>query len=181
MLQTIRIEKGLDVKQELFQKYEEILPGELIHWWREYGLGELLEGYLRIINPEEYQELLEDTYFRGKISVPILTTAFGDIITFEKHQYVGMVKYKNGNFEILADSFKHFTKYIMDDYFWKMYFEIPQYTEAVKSLGKLEHDECFGYVPLLGLGGGEKLDHLQKVKMREHILIISQLVGAIGM
>ena len=51
----------------------------------------------------------------------------------------------------------------------------------MKKLGKLEYDECFGYVPLLGLGGSEKVDNLDKVKIREHIEIITQLVGKIGM
>lgn len=45
--------------------------------------------------------------------------------------------------------------------------------------GKLNYDECFGYVPLLGLGGPEKVENLQKVKIREHIELISQLVGRI--
>ena len=59
-------------------------------------------GYLKVVNPEDYQELLKETYFRGNISIPILVTAFGDIVTFEEDQYIGMVKYKNGNFVMLA-------------------------------------------------------------------------------
>lgn len=51
-------------------------------------------GYLKVVNPEDYQELLKETYFRGNISIPILVTAFGDIVTFEEDQYIGMVKYK---------------------------------------------------------------------------------------
>ena len=38
-------------------------------------------------------------------------------------------------------------------------------------------DECFGYVPLLALGGPETADHLEKVKLREHIALISQFTG----
>lgn len=180
MLQN-EIEKGLDMKQELVQKYGTILPDELIKIWEDYGLGTLLEGYLKVINPEEYQELLNETYFRGDISIPILTTAFGDIITLEEGQYIGMVKYKNGSFVMLAKSFKRFIQNLADDYFLEKYFQISQYAEAVKKLGRLEHDECFGYVPLLGLGGSEKVDNLSKVKIREHIELISQMVGKVGM
>lgn len=180
MLQN-EIEKGLDMKKELLQKYKTILPDELIRIWEDYGLARLLNGYLKVINPEEYQELLNETYFRGNISIPILTTAFGDIVTFEEGQYIGMVKYKNGNFVVLAKSFKRFMQNLVDDYFLEKYFQVPQYTEAVKKLGKLEQDECFGYVPLLGLGGSEKVDNLDKVKIREHIELISQMVGKVGM
>ena len=38
-----------------------------------------------------------------------------------------------------------------------------------------------GDVPLLGLGGSEKIQNLKKVKIREYIELISQLVGKIGM
>lgn len=96
-------------------------------------------------------------------------------------QYIGIVKYKNGNFVMLAKNFKRFIQNLGDDYFIEKYFQIPQYIEAVNKLGKLEQDECFGYVPLLGLGGSEKVQNLKKVKIREYIELISQLVGKIGM
>lgn len=179
MLQS-EIKKGLDMKQELVKKYKTILPDELLKIWEDYGLDTLLEGYLKVINPEEYKELLNETYFRGDISIPILTTAFGDIITLEEGQYIGMVKYKNGSFAMLAKSFKRFIQNLSDDYFLEKYFQISKYAEAVKKLGKLEHDECFCYVPLLGLGGSEKVDNLSKVKIREHIELISQMVGKVG-
>jgi len=45
--------------------------------------------------------------------------------------------------------------------------------------GPLEFDECYGYVPLLGLVGSEEVSNLSKVKIREHILLITELVGRI--
>lgn len=66
-------------------------------------------------------------------------------------------------------------------FFLEKYFQISQYVEAVEKIGKLEHDECFGYVPLLGLGGSEKINNVSKVKIREHIELISQMTGKVGM
>lgn len=140
----------------------------------------MLNGYLKVINSEEYQELLNKTYFRGKVSVPIFVTAFGDIVTLEEDQYIGLVKYKNGSFVMIAKNMKRFMQNLEDEYFLEKYFQIPQYEEAVKKIGKLEQDECFGYVPLLGLGGSEKVDNLKKVKIREHIELIAQTMGKIG-
>lgn len=173
--------KENDVSQQLCSKYETVLPSELIDLWRKYGFGSFMEGYLKIINPEEYQDLLIDTYFRGSVSIPMFITAFGDIITSEEDQYIGIVRYKNGNFNILSRNFKRFLQNLEDEYFQEKYFQIPQYVEAVKRLGEIKHDECFGYVPLLGLGGSEKVENLDKVKIREHIELISRLVGKIGM
>ena len=113
----LKIEKGQDIKKELLQKYKTIVVDELAKIGGDYGFCRLLRGYLKVINPEDYQELLSETYFRGNISVPILTTAFGDIITLEEGQYIGMVKYKNGSFLMLAKNFKRFVQNLEDDYF----------------------------------------------------------------
>ena len=180
MLQ-IEIEKGNEMEKDLIKKYEAILPDELLEIWENYGFANLLDGYLRVINPEDYKALLDETYFRSKVSVSIITTAFGDVITIEEGEYIGIVKYKDGTFSMLAKSFKRFMQFITDDYFVGKYLQIPQYEEAVKRLGKLKQDECFGYVPVLGLGGSEQVENLNKVSTRVHIEIITQLVGRIGM
>lgn len=180
-MSQVKIEMGPDVKPELFQKYKTIVPDEVMEIWKEYGFGSILDGYMKFINPEEYQELLNDTYFRGNVSVPILVTAFGDIVTFEEGAYIGIVKYKECDFTLVSKKFKRFMLNLEDTYFLDKYLEIPQYTEALEKLGKLEYDECYGYVPLLGLGGKRNVDNLKKVKIREHIELISQMVGNVGM
>lgn len=53
------------------------------------------------------------------------------------------------------------------------------YLVAKEKLGEPGYDECYGYVPMLGLGGAGKADHLQKVKIKEHIAIIAQTLGKI--
>lgn len=173
--------KESDVKQELCNKYEAILPNELIELWKRYGFGSFMQGYLKVINPEEYQDLLINTYFRGNISVPIFITAFGDIITWEENKYIRIVKYKNGIFKGMASGFKFFFEDILNEVFNEEYFDILIYTKAVQTWGDIKYEECFGFVPLLGLGGNENVQNLKKVKIKEHIEIISQLVGGIGM
>ncbi len=59
------------------------------------------------------------------------------------------------------------------------YFTIKEYNEAVEKYGRLAYAECFGYVPLLALGGKESVDNLKKVKMKEHIELIYNMVGEI--
>ena len=173
--------KESDVSQELYNKYNEILPSGLITLWRECGFGSFMEGNLKIINPEEYQSLLVDTYFRGSVSIPIFITAFGEVITWEENKYIRMIKYKNGLFKGMASGFDFFLEDLQNDIFNDDFFDISMYTEAIRTMGNIKVDECFGYVPLLGLGGSEKLENLKKVKIKEHIEIIAQLVGKIGM
>ncbi len=71
------------VDQVTIDKYTNKLPQELITAWKEYGYGNFLNGYLKFINPDDFQKLLEESYFRGNISIPIFTTGMGDIITWE--------------------------------------------------------------------------------------------------
>ena len=81
----------------------------------------------------------------------------------------------------MASGFGFFLEDLENGIFNKDFFDIDMYTEATRMWGNIEFNECFGFVPLLGLGGSQKVENLKKVKIKEHIEIISQLVGKIGM
>ncbi|MDE5587565.1 MAG: hypothetical protein K2J60_00275 [Acetatifactor sp.] len=74
--------KVCDVDEELIQEYREQLPEEMITVWEKYGFGTFMDGYLKVINPNDYKQLLEDSYFLGNVSIPIIVTAFGDVIAW---------------------------------------------------------------------------------------------------
>ena len=170
--------KVADMPQEVIEKYKDQVPAELVQIWQEDGLGTFLDGYLKVINPDDYLELLQDSYFRGDVAFPMFVTAFGDIITWEENKYVGIIKYKNGSFNIMIKNFTHFLKFIDSNHITK-HFDLPLYHEAIEEYGPLDYSQCFGFVPLLALGGFKDVDHLDKVKMYEHILLITTLVGKI--
>ena len=166
--------------QEVVDKYRDKVPAELVQIWEEDGLGTFLDGYLKVINPDEYLELVQETYFRGDISIPIFATAFGDIIVCEEKQYLRMVKYKDGVFNTIFEKLPLFIKFVNYKDFTDDYFELPLYYEAIEKYGPLDYTQCFGFVPLLALGGFKDVEHLDKVKIYEHILLITQLAGNIG-
>ena len=64
--------KGAVMPQEIIEKYKNQVPAELVQIWREDGLGTFLDGFLKVINPDEYVELVRETYYRGDISILIL-------------------------------------------------------------------------------------------------------------
>ena len=49
------------------------------------------------------------------------------------------------------------------------------FTPALAKLGRLKHDEMYGFVPALALGGTSTLANLQKVKAVEHLVLLAQL------
>ena len=171
--------KFSDVDEKLISQYEEKLPQKIIYIWTNYGLGTFYNGYLKIINPNEYKELIEKTYFQGNVSIPIFATAFGDIITWEKNQFIGIIKYRYGENDVISDEFDFFYEDLLDGEFDDTDFNIKKYKEALNKYGMLEYDECFGYVPLIAMGGKESVENIKKAKIKEHISLISNFIGEI--
>lgn len=171
--------KFSDVDEKLISQYEEKLPQKIIYIWKNYGLGTFYNGYLKIINPNEYKELIEKTYFQGNVSIPIFATAFGDIITWEKNQFIGIIKYRYGENDVISDGFDFFYEDLLDGEFDDTDFNIKKYKEALNKYGMLEYDECFGYVPLIAMGGKESVENIKKAKIKEHISLISNFIGKI--
>ncbi len=168
-----------DVDKQLVNEYKDKLPKQLINLWEKNGLGSFMSGYLKVIDPNEYLDILNKSYFRASVSIPIMVTAFGDIITWEKNRYVGIVRYKYGTSEIMMSSYDLFITLLNDNYFVKKFFQFELYINAVEKYGALNYDECFGYIPILALGGKETIEQMKKVKTREHIALITSLTGEI--
>lgn len=162
--------KETDMPQEVIEKYKDQVPAELVQIWQEDGLGTFLDDYL---------ELLQDSYFRGDVAFPMFVTALGDIITWEENAYVGIVQYNIQDLDIMIKHMDRFIEYVDDEDFKDDYFDIPLYKKAVAKHGELAYDECFGFVPLLALGGSKDVEHMDKVKVLEHIYLMYQLTGGV--
>lgn len=169
-----------EVPQEVMQKYKDSIPEQLLYVWKEFGFGSFMNGYLRVINPDEYQELIDDFYFNSHISFPIFTTGMGDIIVWREGRYITFINYRKQDIEGLGATFDYFFDDLLnDEYLDDSFNGLKQYNKAVKKYGVPAYDECFGYVPLLGLGGAEKIANMEKVKLIEHLQVIIHLLGPI--
>lgn len=165
--------------EETKRKIINVFPAELSDILIKYGSGSFLNGYLRIVNPFEYHEVIADTYFDAENSVPFMTTAFGDVIVYKKDGYIGIIKYKDNDCGIIGKKIPLFLRFLEDTGFRKINFDIPLYDEAIEKYGKLKYEECFGFVPLLPMGGKKDVAHLEKVNEKVHIGLITQLLGKI--
>ena len=70
----------------------------------------------------------------------------------------------------------HFIKFLDDDSFLEDFF----YEEAVKEYGNLDYNQCFGFVPLLVLGGKRDLTNIDQFGIKEHLELITQITGGVG-
>lgn len=170
---------------ELIGQYQDLVPPELLTVWQEYGFGTFCDGYLKIVNPADYADLLVDTYEHTSTAAPtaapplvLFATAMGDLLVWERG-YLVLVDYRHSNTNSVAISFELLFRDFADDYFLKHDLRWEPYPAARERLGEPAFDECFGYVPLLALGGPETAEHLEKVKLREHIALIGQFTGVL--
>lgn len=164
------------VDNEIIDKYKDIVGNDVVEIWEKYGFGSTFNGYLKIINPDEYQELLEETYIMPFDDIPVFVTGMGDIITCNSRGSFTILDYRHKRLEILWTN-----KEIEWDFFFEEFFEDcwqwNPYFEAVKRYGEPKYHECFGYEPLLSLGGKEVVENLKKVNFEVHITIIGEIQG----
>ncbi|WP_121616336.1 T6SS immunity protein Tdi1 domain-containing protein [Virgibacillus halodenitrificans] len=165
--------------EDVIFKYKEKLPEELIVTWKKYGFGTLINGFLKVINPNDYSDILERSYVRNEQAIPMFTTAMGDIIVWEKDKYVNLLNFRKGYVNVISSGFEFFFDDLQDKDFMNEELMWEPYPEAISKYSPPNYDECFGYTPLLGLGGTEKVENLKKVKLKEHILIITEFLGPI--
>jgi len=166
------------VPSEIIEKYKELVPNEVINFWSNYGFGTFMQGYFKSVNPEEFIEILEESCPRFKGSIVLFATGMGDLIIWADG-YVGLLNYRYGIVKIIMFTFEFFFQNIADLEFRNEDLSWQPYPEALKQYNELEYDECFGYTPLLGLGRAEKVENLKKVKLKEHILIITGFMGPV--
>lgn len=76
-----------DVSEEMISKYEQMFrgkfPKELVWIWRNMGFGVYENGYLQIVNPEEYDFVFD---YIDKLLEPTIVwgiTALGDLLLWE--------------------------------------------------------------------------------------------------
>lgn len=176
------------VSNETIEKYKNKVPEQLLEIWQNYGFGSFLNGYLKIVNPEEYEELLKETYIPVEdepieFNTVLFATAMGELIVWEyvneEISSIILVSYRRGCSSMVLASFRNFFRVLNEEAFKKRKLKWDLYLEAREKYGEPEYDECFGYVPLLGLGGKDTIANLEKVKLKEHIYIINDLVGPV--
>ena len=178
VLDDFKIEKKIPL--ELIDAYREKLPKQIIQIWEEYGFGSFMSGFLKTINPENFQDLLNRAYSVGEYSVPVFSTALGDLIVWEENSYLRVLRFRHCISLIMEKGCDYFLSDLADEEYVEEFLKPKNYYIALQNQGALKYDECFGYVPLLCLGGLENASQLEKVKLLEHLELILVVGGPIG-
>jgi hypothetical protein len=166
------------VPNETIERYKDIVPQEIITMWKDYGFGAFIQGFLKSVNPDDFKDLLLESCQRYHDSVVLFATSMGDLLIWSDG-YVRLLDFRHGVVRTILFTFEYFFQNLSDSLFLEgdKYLSWRPYPEAIEKYGEPGYNECFGFFPLLGLGGPEEIGHFQKVKLFEHIMIINALMG----
>lgn len=160
------------------------LPDQLLEYWQEHGWCGYADGLFWTVNPQEYEPVLEawigDTPFMEQDAYHIIArSAFGALYFWGERTGYALKLSAIGSYVV-----PHSPPITSLEKEIQMFFGGRDrkgndfdnlFAPALKKLGRLKHDEMYGFVPALALGGPATLDHLQKVKAVEHLVFLGQL------
>lgn len=172
--------KRTPLEPSIVKQYAGILPDELLELWSSGGTGSYMNDFFWVVNPKDFQPLVDSIYkpFREP-SVVFARDAYGDFFLWEK-DCIKFVDVRHSDTEVIGTNAKVFFNHKAIDWnYFSKRVKDKHYIEARQKLGPVQMDECYGYVPILAAGGAEKVENLQKVKLKEHISIILQMAGQI--
>jgi GAD-like protein len=179
-----------DVSIETINKYKGILPDELLSIWQTMGYGVYEDGFLQLVNPDEYEFVFDYIDKLLEPSIVFGITALGDLLIWEGNKNKTIASDEGNRVKIInirscksraLDNFRGAIDIFFDDYFIakKDYFDSKAYLDVKDKLPKLQYGQCYGYVPALALGGKASNKNLQVVDAKTYIDIVGQAVGKI--
>lgn len=153
------------------------LPPELVRAWTDRGRCVYANGLLHDVDPAQFQGALSGWLDPEPADALVfLRTAFADLYFWDEgHAYA--LDVHRGLVSQVTDDITRLFRVLCDPRVQEKSLRRPLYDEAVKRLGPPAEDECYAFVPALVLGGPGTADSIQKVKMREHLDVLRQLVA----
>jgi len=158
------------------QKYEEILPAEIIQLWRRDGWCGYLGGTLWFVNPDDYIDILAEwTISDTDNALVFARTAFADLFLYIRQQ-IFFLDVQYGDLFEIASGVDEMVGNLADPDFREDCLKEQLFSTVHNRMGLLQSDECYMFVPVLALGGSGEAESVQKGKIREHLYLLSQVV-----
>lgn len=163
-------------ENSIIEKYEGIFPEFVINEWKERGFSSYMKGLLIATNPEDFYDVLENWVEDAKNCHVIMRTAFGSMYYVKDGKYSdisvihNLSSHSKNSFDIIIDislTNKGVQKNILQKNI---------YDKAFKRLGAPDYDEVYAFTPAIALGGDYNPDTIQKVKLKEHLAFLQQLI-----
>lgn len=155
------------VEPDVIQTYRDRVPAEVVDLWETYGYGTFGFGFLRVINPAEYESELADCIGKTRgdgIAIPLMVTGLADLITWEPSVGFVAIKYRERAVGGLSQDLTTFLEGVTlaKAAYLKMVLNWGVFPEAVEAHGEPVYDESFVFDTLPSQGGEVAVDNLVK-------------------
>jgi hypothetical protein len=166
---------GSPVPQDVMDICQHKLPASLIEEWKEVGWCSYSKGLIWLVNPLEYQENLAEWLDSVEDAMVFAVTAFGDLILWRNGevQYLYTQYAKILPFIDDIDIFFEFS--LSSDSFLEDVIDYKLFRQALNKCGQLDLGECYGFEPVLALGGSGTIDTIKKLQTNEYLSFLSQV------
>jgi hypothetical protein len=185
-----------EVPSSSIDRFRGKLPEQLLAYWQEHGWCGYADGLLWTVDPEEYEPVVQawigKTRFMQEETFHIIArSAFGKLYFWgeqsggDKLNIIAPDSFALSRACLPAKDLDHAARVFFGaksrdaaDYEAD---EGPLFAPALATLGRLAHDEMYGFVPALALGGAPALQNLQKVDAVAHLILLAQFAPLRGM
>ena len=160
--------KFSDITEEIKTKYESALPSELLTIWKEQGFGSFMNGFFKVINPDEYSEQVKALFPEVDILAPVMITGLGDVVYLNGAGAVGLLKCCYGTHRIIAADISEFLEGLKSENFDPELWDYRSFRSIDRIRGKLNYSQCYYYDPLVRACGYRRVVHLKKIEIKEY-------------
>lgn len=181
-----------EVSADIIDRWKGRLPEKLLQYWKEEGWAGYADGLFWTVNPEDYEELLDEwldgTRLEEVDSFHVIARSGLGLLYLCGEQTGCGVRIDCSLHAIFAHDLKRKSKEEIErrlPWFFsnlepkacdlKDANRVPLFKRARASLGPLAADEMYGFEPALVLGGEMTLANLRKVKVAQHLMLLRQL------
>ncbi|MDP2566745.1 GAD-like domain-containing protein [Pseudoalteromonas marina] len=180
------------VTNKTIKKFQGKLPDRLLTYWQEYGFCGFMDGLFWIVNPDDYEDVLEawlgDTEIVEQDAYYVIArSAFGELYLWGANNgFKYIIDTNNGWVIEKKGDKKNIAKGNIDDAIQLFfYLKRPESIDIEDSEDKplfnrckvmhkpLAYDEMYAFEPTLFLGGEPKLESTTKVNIFAHLSMLA--------
>ena len=169
-------EDGIHPGEEAISAYRDRLPPELLQLWSDAGWCSYGNGLLWVVDPAQLSDVLEDWIgpAAGEALV-FLRTSFAHLYFWQDGSVYSLDVHHGGLSQVTSDIALMFTL-LCDPEIQRKILRVPLHEKAVAKMDRPGREECFAFEPALALGGSGAVETVRRVKLREQLAILAQLV-----
>lgn len=157
-----------NITEEILTKYEIALPTELLPIWKELVCGSYLDGFFKVINPDEYADQVKTLFPQEDILAPILITGLGDVVYLNSKEAVGLLKCDYRRNRLIASDFREFLEGLNSENFDPELWDYSSFKSIERIRGKITYSQCYYYNPLVRACGYKRVGNLKKIEIKEY-------------